>query len=121
MQLYHGTSAESCNCIERDRFNRSYAGAHAAAYGKGVYFAVNADYSANRYCPADPSGMKRLYVARVLTGRYTVGSSSMKAPPPRGSDPTDCFDSLVNNQQQPIMFVIFHDDQAYPEYLITFS
>ncbi|XP_047241013.1 protein mono-ADP-ribosyltransferase PARP14-like isoform X1 [Girardinichthys multiradiatus] len=121
MQLYHGTSAESCNCIERNRFDRSYAGAHATAYGKGVYFAVNADYSANRYCPADPSGMKRLYVARVLTGRYTVGSSSMKAPPPRGSDPTDCFDSLVNNQQQPIMFVIFHDDQAYPEYLITFS
>ncbi|KAA8582630.1 hypothetical protein FQN60_006301 [Etheostoma spectabile] len=69
---------------------------------------------------ADASGLKRLYVARVLTGRYTVGNSSMKATPPRGSDPTDCFDSLVNNQQQPTMFVIFHDDQVYPEYLITF-
>uniref|UniRef100_A0A3B4WTB6 Poly [ADP-ribose] polymerase n=1 Tax=Seriola lalandi dorsalis TaxID=1841481 RepID=A0A3B4WTB6_SERLL len=119
--LYHGTSAESCNCIERDRFDRSFAGAHAAMYGKGVYFAVNADYSASRYSPADTSGLRRLYVARVLTGRYTVGNSSMKAPPPRGSDPTDCFDSLVNNQQQPSMFVIFHDDQAYPEYLITFN
>uniref|UniRef100_A0A3P8RQJ7 Poly [ADP-ribose] polymerase n=1 Tax=Amphiprion percula TaxID=161767 RepID=A0A3P8RQJ7_AMPPE len=119
--LYHGTSAESCNCIERDRFDRSFAGAHAAMYGKGVYFAVDANYSASRYSPADPSGLKRLYVARVLTGRYTVGTSSMKATPPRGSDPTDCFDSLVNNQQQPSMFVIFHDDQAYPEYLITFS
>ncbi|XP_072232866.1 protein mono-ADP-ribosyltransferase PARP14-like isoform X2 [Leuresthes tenuis] len=118
--LYHGTSAESCSCIERDRFDRSYAGAHATAYGKGVYFAVSADYSARGYSPADASGLKRLYVARVLTGRYTVGNSSMKAPPPRGSDPTDCFDSLVNNQQQPSMFVIFHDDQAYPEYLITF-
>ncbi|XP_022625617.1 poly [ADP-ribose] polymerase 14-like [Seriola dumerili] len=119
--LYHGTSAESCNCIERDRFDRSFAGAHAAMYGKGVYFAVNADYSASRYSPPDTSGLRRLYVARVLTGRYTVGNSSMKAPPPRGSDPTDCFDSLVNNQQQPSMFVIFHDDQAYPEYLITFN
>uniref|UniRef100_A0A3B4T7X2 Poly [ADP-ribose] polymerase n=1 Tax=Seriola dumerili TaxID=41447 RepID=A0A3B4T7X2_SERDU len=126
--LYHGTSAESCNCIERDRFDRSFAGAHGkdknlitAMYGKGVYFAVNADYSASRYSPPDTSGLRRLYVARVLTGRYTVGNSSMKAPPPRGSDPTDCFDSLVNNQQQPSMFVIFHDDQAYPEYLITFN
>ncbi|KAM4537418.1 protein mono-ADP-ribosyltransferase PARP14-like isoform 2-T2 [Odontesthes bonariensis] len=118
--LYHGTSAESCSCIERDRFDRSYAGAHAAMFGKGVYFAVDANYSAGRYSPADASGLKRLYVARVLTGRYTVGNASMKAPPPRGSDPTDCFDSLVNNQQQPAMFVIFHDDQAYPEYLITF-
>ncbi|XP_051800003.1 protein mono-ADP-ribosyltransferase PARP14-like [Acanthochromis polyacanthus] len=119
--LYHGTSAESCNCIERDRFDRSFAGAHATVYGKGVYFAVNANYSAGGYSPPDSSGLKRLYVARVLTGRYTVGNSSMKATPPRGSDPTDCFDSLVNNQQQPSMFVIFHDDQAYPEYLITFS
>lgn len=93
----------------------------ATAYGKGVYFAVNAGYSASNFSPADTSGLKRLYVARVLTGRYTVGNSSMKATPPRGSDPTDCFDSLVNNQQQPTMFVIFHDDQAYPEYLITFS
>ncbi|KAM7366437.1 hypothetical protein PAMP_015875 [Pampus punctatissimus] len=119
--LYHGTSAKSCYCIERDRFDRNFAGQHAAMYGKGVYFAVNAEYSASRYSPADAAGLKRLYVAKVLTGRYTLGDSSRKAPPPRASDPTDCFDSLVDNQQQPSMFVIFHDDQAYPEYLITFN
>ncbi|XP_015257731.1 PREDICTED: poly [ADP-ribose] polymerase 14-like [Cyprinodon variegatus] len=119
--LYHGTSVESCHCIERDRFDRSYTGLHGARYGRGVYFAVNANYSAKNYSPVDQSGMKRLYVARVLTGRYTVGKSAMKAPPPRGADRTDCYDSLVDNQQIPTMFVIFHDDQAYPEYLITFN
>ncbi|PWA30422.1 hypothetical protein CCH79_00020670, partial [Gambusia affinis] len=119
--LFHGTSAKSCEIIERDRFDRSYAGQHAAAFGKGVYFAVNAKYSADNFSPPDESGVKRLYMARVITGRYTVGSSTMKAPPPRGADPTDCFDSLVNCQVQPVIFVIFHDDQAYPEYLITFS
>ncbi|KAM9426420.1 protein mono-ADP-ribosyltransferase PARP14-like [Pholidichthys leucotaenia] len=118
--LYHGTSAESCNCIEKDRFDRSYAGTHAAVYGKGVYFAVDAKYSAAGYSPPDASGLKRLYVTHVLTGRYTAGNSSLKAPPPRGSDRTDCFDSVVDNVQQPTMFVVFHDDQAYPEYLITF-
>ncbi|XP_054914600.1 protein mono-ADP-ribosyltransferase PARP15-like [Poeciliopsis prolifica] len=119
--LYHGTSAKSCKTIERDRFDRNYAGQHAAAYGKGVYFAVHANYSATSFSLADESGLKRLYYARVITGRYTVGNSTMKAPPPRGADPTDCFDSLVNHQVQPVIFVIFHDDQAYPEYLITFS
>ncbi|XP_053199298.1 protein mono-ADP-ribosyltransferase PARP14-like isoform X2 [Scomber japonicus] len=118
--LYHGSSAESCHCIERDRFDRNFAGKHAVAYGQGVYFAVNADYSAGGYSAPDAAGMKRVYVARVLTGRYTVGNSSMRRPPPRASDPTDCFDSLVDNQQLPSMFVIFHDDQAYPEYLVTF-
>ncbi|XP_035004862.2 protein mono-ADP-ribosyltransferase PARP14-like isoform X2 [Hippoglossus stenolepis] len=119
--LYHGTSAESCNCIEKDRFDRNYAGTHAAVRGKGVYFAVNAEYSAKNFSPRDTSGLGRLYVARVLTGRYTVGKAEMKAPPPRGTDPTDCFDSLVDKLQSPAMFVVFHDDQAYPEYLITFT
>ncbi|CAJ1085948.1 protein mono-ADP-ribosyltransferase PARP14-like isoform X2 [Xyrichtys novacula] len=120
MSLYHGTSAKSCDCIEKNKFDRGYAGQHAAAYGKGVYFAVNADYSARGYSPLDASGLKRLYVTRVLTGRYTVGNSKLKAAPPRGSDPTDCYDSVVDNCQLPTMYVIFHDDQAYPEYLITF-
>ncbi|XP_076018631.1 protein mono-ADP-ribosyltransferase PARP14-like isoform X2 [Genypterus blacodes] len=120
--LYHGTSEKSCSCIEKDGFDRSFAGAHGTLHGAGVYFAVEASYSATKFSPRDASGLGRLYVARVLTGRYTVGSPSMRAPPPRAaSDPTDRFDSLVDNQQQPSMFVIFHDDQAYPEYLITFS
>ncbi|XP_029931738.1 protein mono-ADP-ribosyltransferase PARP14-like isoform X2 [Myripristis murdjan] len=120
--LYHGTAAESCTIIEKSKFDRNFAGEHGAVYGRGVYFAVEAQYSARGYSPRDSSGLKRLYRARVLTGRYTVGNLSMKAPPPRSAtDPTDCFDSLVDNQQQPSMFVIFHDDQAYPEYRITFS
>ncbi|KAM3590232.1 uncharacterized protein V6R79_006267 [Siganus canaliculatus] len=119
MSLYHGTSAKACNCIERDKFDRGHAGEHAALYGKGVYFAVNANYSV-RYSPADAAGLRRMYAASVLTGHYTVGNASMKAAPPRGSDPTDRFDSVVNNQQSPSMFVIFQDAQAYPEYCITF-
>ncbi|XP_062305075.1 protein mono-ADP-ribosyltransferase PARP14-like [Osmerus eperlanus] len=117
--LYHGTKKDSCASIEMSGFNRSYA--HITAFGVGTYFAVKASYSANdRYSPPH-DGVKRMYVARVLTGRYTLGNGTMKVTPPRGSDPTDCYDSLVDNQQIPSMFVIFHDDQAYPEYLITFS
>ncbi|XP_040886837.1 protein mono-ADP-ribosyltransferase PARP14-like [Toxotes jaculatrix] len=121
MSLYHGTSAKSCDCIEKDRFDRNFAGTHGAFFGNGVYFAVDAQYSASKFSPADASGLRRLYVARVVTGRYTVGKPGMKAVPPRGTDHTDCFDSLVDNQQPPSMYVIFHDDQAYPEYLITFN
>ncbi|KAK7910394.1 hypothetical protein WMY93_015078 [Mugilogobius chulae] len=121
--LYHGTSAEVASCIERGHFDRCYAGnANAALYGKGVYFAISAKYSAHdKYSKPDSAGLRRMYVARVLTGRHTLGNSSMVAPPQRGSDPSDRYDSLVDNLQNPSMFVIFHDDQAYPEYLITFS
>ncbi|XP_056156061.1 protein mono-ADP-ribosyltransferase PARP14 isoform X2 [Lampris incognitus] len=118
--LYHGSTAEACYCIERTKFDRSYTGKHGSLYGRGVYFAVNASYSATNYSPPDQSGLRRLYVARVLTGRYILGNAAMKSPPPRStSDPSDCFDSLVDSQT-PKMFVIFHDHQAYPEYLISF-
>ncbi|XP_042184126.1 protein mono-ADP-ribosyltransferase PARP14 isoform X2 [Oncorhynchus tshawytscha] len=119
-KLYHGTAAKTCDAIESNGFDRSYA--NITAYGVGVYFAVNASYSANpRFSPPDGSGHRRMYVARVLTGRYTLGDPSMKFTPRRSpTDSADCYDSLVDNLQRPSMFVIFHDDQAYPEYLITF-
>lgn len=119
-KLYHGTAAKTCDAIESNGFDRSYA--NITAYGVGVYFAVNASYSAHpRYSPPDGSGHRRMYVARVLTGRYTRGDPSMKFTPCRSpTDSADCYDSLVDNLQTPSMFVIFHDDQAYPEYLITF-
>ncbi|XP_023695271.2 protein mono-ADP-ribosyltransferase PARP14-like [Paramormyrops kingsleyae] len=121
--LYHGTSAGARVSIEKGGFNRSFAGQHGTAYGIGAYFAVEASYSANpTFSPPDNGGLRYMYVANVLTGHYTVGKSSMKIPPSRpGSDPNDLFDSLVDNNQNPKMFVIFHDDQAYPSYLITFT
>ncbi|KAL0970100.1 hypothetical protein UPYG_G00237140 [Umbra pygmaea] len=120
-KLFHGTAAANCDVIESRGFDRSYT--TRAAYGVGVYFAVNAQYSANpTFSPPDGAGNQRMYLARVLTGRYTRGDPSMRVTPPRSTtDPTDLYDSLVDNVQTPTMFVIFHDAQAYPEYLITFS
>lgn len=121
--LYHGTQLTACESIEKNGFNRSYAGKNATIYGHGVYFAVNASYSAqSRYSLPDCNGLKYMYVARVLTGRYTVGNSTMKVPPEHSAKDThDLYDSLVDNAQNPTIFVTFHDDQAYPDYLITFQ
>uniref|UniRef100_A0A8C9RTG0 Poly [ADP-ribose] polymerase n=1 Tax=Scleropages formosus TaxID=113540 RepID=A0A8C9RTG0_SCLFO len=121
--LYHGTSVAACDSIKREGFNRSFAGKHATRHGVGVYFAVHASYSASlAFTPPDQAGLRYMYVARVLTGHYTVGTEDMKVPPLRsGTNPPDRFDSLVNAANNPSMFVIFHDDQAYPDYLITFK
>ncbi|XP_029436577.1 protein mono-ADP-ribosyltransferase PARP14-like [Rhinatrema bivittatum] len=121
--LFHGTMPETCASINLYGFNRSYAGQNATAYGVGVYFAVHASYSANNtYSKPDPQTRhKFMYQVRVVAGRYTTGNSSMKVPPARpGTDPNDRYDSLVDKIENPTMYVVFHDDQAYPEYLITF-
>lgn len=46
----------------------------------------------------------------------------MKVPPPRDpANPSIMYDSLVDNVDKPSMYVVFHDVQAYPKYLITFK
>ncbi|EGV96420.1 protein mono-ADP-ribosyltransferase PARP14 [Cricetulus griseus] len=121
-QLFHGTEASCILHVNSHGFNRSYAGKNATCYGQGTYFAVNASYSASdTYSKPDASGKKHMYYARVLTGNYTVGHSSLIVPPSRDPlNPTDLYDTVVDNDQNPSIFVVFYDNQTYPEYLITF-
>lgn len=80
------------------------------AYGNGCYFATQSSYSINGYSKPDASGFKYIYQARVLVGKMAPGQSGLKEPP-------QGFDSVGNAQ----MVIVFHDAQAYPEYLITFQ
>ncbi|XP_052648065.1 protein mono-ADP-ribosyltransferase PARP14-like isoform X2 [Harpia harpyja] len=120
--LFHGTAASSLSTINYNGFNRGFAGKNAATIGNGTYFAVDASYSAqDTFSRPDMNGRKYMYLARVLTGQYCAGSKGLITPPPKNpADPTDLYDSVVDNVNNPTMFVIFNDIQAYPEYLITF-
>ena len=89
--------------------------------GQGCYFARDASYS-NGYASADPQQQKHMYLVRVLTGQYTVGSHTMMVAPPKDpNDPTVPFDSVVDNMANPSIYVVFFDADAYPEYLITYK
>ena len=94
----------------------------ATALGRGVYFARDARYSASdRYSPPEANGHKHMYYARVLTGQYTTGNSGLLVPPPKDpSKPSVLHESVVDNVQNPSIFVVFQDAHVYPEYLITF-
>ncbi|XP_029943872.1 protein mono-ADP-ribosyltransferase PARP14-like [Salarias fasciatus] len=121
--LYHGTTKDSCNSITETGFNHRFCGQNGTAYGAGVYFAVNASYSANpRYSKPAADNSQVMFVARVLTGIYTQGNKDMNVPPPRDSQrPHHRFDSVVDQTDKPQMYIVFHDNQSYPDYLITFK
>ena len=63
-----------------------------------------------------------MYVARVLVGTFTAGTEGMRIPPLRNdpNNPVSLYDSVVNDVSNPTIFVVFTDNQCYPEYLITF-
>ncbi|XP_023202322.1 uncharacterized protein LOC111611013 isoform X2 [Xiphophorus maculatus] len=121
--LYHGTTEVNCDSIMKTGFNRRFCGLNATLYGEGTYFAVDASYSTNpTYSKPAADGSQLMFVARVLTGVYTLGQSGMKVPPPLDDqEPHIRYDSVVDKMDRPNMFVVFHDDQAYPDYLITFK
>ncbi|CAF1433138.1 unnamed protein product [Adineta ricciae] len=109
-RLYHGCSHSAADSIIQDCFNRSFAGTHGATYGVGLYFSSNAAYC-SRFCEANLNGERCMFVARVLIGRATQGDRSIRSRPIG-------FDSTTDGNH---IFVVYHDAQAYAEYLITFK
>ena len=61
-----------------------------------------------------------MFLAEVITGEYCNGNSSMNVPPSIPNTDTQ-YDSTVNNQNSPSMFVVFKDASVYPRYIVTYS
>ncbi|KAL1267282.1 hypothetical protein QQF64_032645 [Cirrhinus molitorella] len=122
--LYHGTTSDICQKINKNGFNRSFCGRNAVVHGEGTYFAKEAWYSCHdQYSNPDDKGLKYIYRARVVTGSLCKSRGGMKEPDPiNPADPqAGLHDCAVDNPQTPFIFVVFCDAGAYPEYLITFK
>ena len=121
-RLFHGTSPDVVKAICKYNFDWRLSGKHATRFGEGSYFARDACYS-HHYAKTDAHGFRHVFVAKVLVGSFTKGHASYRKPPPKfPSDPeSDLYDSCVNEQSNPSVFVVFDTDQLYPEYIITYS
>ena len=91
-------------------------------YGNGSYFAKDASYS-NCFSTNGPSRRKFMFLSLVLLGASTTGERNLMRPPPldRSKPNGNFYNSCVNNVENPTIFVVFHDDQSYPEYLIEYE
>lgn len=61
-----------------------------------------------------------MFVALILVGDSTLGRSHYVRPPPKGNSKA-FYDSCVNSESNPSIYVIFEKQQIYPEYLINYS
>ncbi|CDQ70849.1 unnamed protein product [Oncorhynchus mykiss] len=113
-QLFHGTVSEHVDRICKDNLDWRVCRNNDIPYGKGNYFARDASYYTSQ------SGVRSMFVCRVLVGDYTVGNSSCLTPPLKETGGSIAYDSCVDNIQEPHVFVVFKKSQIYPEYLIKF-
>lgn len=85
----------------------------------GSYFARDASYS-HAYCqPAVKTNT--MFVARVLVGDYVRGNAAYVRPPTKSVDGLRFYDSCVDNELNPSIFVVFEKYQIYPEYIIEYK
>lgn len=119
-ELFHGTSQTSSDCILKHGFDRSHAGVNGTKYGSGVYFATTAHYSTTYARKASWNSDRFMFLVEVVTGEFCRGDSSMKAVPTKPGS-IEIFDSVVDNMNNPGIFVAFKDASAYPLYLLSFK
>jgi Poly(ADP-ribose) polymerase catalytic domain/WWE domain len=118
--LFHGTKTTAVSKIIKQGFNRSFAGINGTAYGKGVYFADTSAYSRD-YANPDSKGQMKMFLCRVAVGDWCHGKPDQLTPDKKTGSTSELFDSTVNDEQNPSIYVVYHDAQVYPEYLITFT
>jgi hypothetical protein len=88
-------------------------------FGPGYYFASNAS-SCVQWCREHyPRSQISLIVCQVLLGTYTHGSRGLKEFPRRPDG--RFYDSLVDDKDEPSVFVVENVDQCYPAFVINFS
>lgn len=60
-----------------------------------------------------------MFLAQVLVGEFTRGQSSLVRPPAKNNNQS-FYDSCVDNETNPAIFVVFEKFQVYPEYIIEY-
>ncbi|NWH95730.1 PAR12 polymerase, partial [Aegithalos caudatus] len=118
-QLFHGADDKSMKMICTQNFDWRICGSNGTNYGKGSYFARDARYS-HAYCQATAQG-HLMFLARVLVGDYVKGNAAYVRPPEKSADKLWFYDSCVDDELNPSVFVVFEKHQIYPEYIIEYE
>lgn len=89
------------------------------SYFSGSYFARDASYS-NAYIRSQSSSKKIMFVVLVLVGEFTNGCHTYRRPPQKSTSKV-LYDSCVDSENNPSIFVVFEKQQIYPEFVIEYS
>ncbi|KAM6946136.1 protein mono-ADP-ribosyltransferase PARP12-like [Aplochiton taeniatus] len=116
--LFHGTDESAVEAICEQNLDWRECGLNGTHYGMGSYFARDAVYS-HAYAKSQTT-RKKMFVALVLVGEFVKGNRSYRKPPAKGTSNIR-YDSCVDREASPSIFVVFEKQQIYPEYVIDYS
>jgi hypothetical protein len=84
-------------------------------WGKGIYFAVNANYSCPNYSYSCGSGQYEVFFANVVIGKdkEMPSTSSLLCPP-------DGYDSVKGHTNGSDVYMVYKNVKTYPGLLIRY-
>lgn len=124
--LFHGTRQVDPKEIYGGDSSFDIRHSNDGSWGKGNYFAVNASL-ADGYAHHKHGGVKKLLLARVLTGfsYFSPPKRFLKPPLLHGAgsagDVQRRYNSVTGQLGGSTIYITYENDLAYPAYIITYS
>ena len=115
-QLFHGTKTTCINNIIKEGFDPRFNTRHV--FGRGNYFASSPKL-AHSYATPDSENVHKIVLATVLVGDSIKFPGGDGYSPPPKNDGT-LYDSFVDREDFPTLYVTFERPQSYPCYIITY-
>ncbi|XP_019853671.1 PREDICTED: uncharacterized protein LOC109582998 [Amphimedon queenslandica] len=118
--LFHGSSRVPPETIYKSEHGFDFRHGAQGMWGRGAYFAVNAQYSGGSYAFNSPQG-QQIFLAFVLTGdSIAMQSNRSLVTPPSKEDGSGDYDSVNGETGSSQIYIVYDHDKCYPAYLITF-
>lgn len=116
--LFHGTDATNVSSICEQNLDWRLHGSNVGQrFGRGAYFSGSARYS-DKYTHTN-TGSKTMLIVKVIIGTVTLGNSLMSRPPLNRAT-GHLFDTTVNDESTPKVFVKYDNQEYYPEYVVQY-
>lgn len=109
---FHGTNEKAIEAIVKEGFKYRFNSRHL--FGRGSYFSTNASYSLDpQFASPNANGEQHVIVTRICVGKTVQGTQNLFP------SMDDSYQTAVDDMYLPTMYVTFHDDQTFPEFLVA--
>ena len=123
LRLWHGTSKhEPTQVYTKDGLNINYS--NQGMWGKGIYFAVNANYSCPKYSfkVPDQQDQYEVFCANVVIGNeIEIAPNNALLEPPANPNTNDRYDSVKGNTNGSDVYIVYKNVKTYPGLLVRYQ